>query len=310
MGRYWWGPTLTVLGLLLTACGPVSMATLPGEAQPGSFLGQFHHVSQIASTVPANGDLNPYGVTVVPESRGDLVAGDFLVSNFNDRGNVQGRGTTIVEISPRGQSRLFAQLSHLPPGESCPGGVGLTLALGVLPDGWVIVGSLPTTGHGNLPRRDPAGCLVILNDEGFPVETLTNQDLDGPWDLTVRSTPTSAIVFVSNALGPQIGDRVGAAAAELADVTGDANVIRLDLALRGTAPPKLVKTTVIGQGFPWAAEKAALDLAPTGLALNARGTLYVDDTDTNIVCAIREALTRSSAVAAAAAIISSGGALN
>ena len=302
---------LSVLGGLLAACGSGAASLPPAAAQSRSFLDQFHHVSQLASTVPANGDVNPYGVAVVPESLGDLVAGDALVTNFNDRQNVQGTGTTVVEVSRQGQSRLFAQLSQLPTGESCAGGVGLTVALGVLPGGWVIVGSLPTIDEGNLPRRDPAGCLLVLDDQGHPVETITNHDLDGPWDLTMRSTSTSATVFVSDALGTQ-ADRVvdGDLGAMAGATAGEADIVRLTLALRADAPPKLVNTTIVGKGFAWSAEKAALVLAPTGLTLDGHGTLYVDDTARNVVCAIPDALTRSRAIAANTAIISSSGALN
>ena len=52
--------------------------------------------------MPANGDVNPYGVAVVPRSTGDLRQGNVLVSNFNDTANVQGTGTTIVQVSPGG----------------------------------------------------------------------------------------------------------------------------------------------------------------------------------------------------------------
>src|SRR6516164_8941448 len=59
-----------------------------------------------ASTVPANGDVNPYGVAFVPNgfpSGGPLNPGDVAVSNFNNSNNSQGTGTTIVGISPTGQ---------------------------------------------------------------------------------------------------------------------------------------------------------------------------------------------------------------
>ena len=38
----------------------------------GAFVGPLHHVSTITSTVPGNGDVNPYGVAVVPASAGRL----------------------------------------------------------------------------------------------------------------------------------------------------------------------------------------------------------------------------------------------
>jgi hypothetical protein len=248
--------------------------------------------------------VNPYGVAVVPASGGRLTAGDILVSNFNDKANVQGTGTTIVQVSPAGKASVFASISKLPAGQACPGGVGLTTALGILPGGWVVVGSLPTTTGGALPGLDPAGCLIVLNDQGTAVETITNNDIVGPWDLTVKSSPTSAELFVSNALGGNTTTHDGV------PVTGNCTVVRLDLTLSSTSPPQLTSSAVIGTDFPWRANKAALVLAPTGLALGRNGTLYVDDTLTNTVSAIPQALTRTSMVTATGGTLSAGGALD
>ena len=300
------------LGLAATACSSTSTSSTPttpsatptSAAQPAtSFLGQINGESQIASTVPANGDVNPYGVAAVPASAW-LTQGDILVSNFNDKANVQGTGTTLVEVSPDGHATLFANISALPTGQACPGGIGLTTALAILPGGWVVVGSLPTTRGGALPGLNPAGCLIVLNDQGTVAETITNSNVVGPWDLTVKSDASSAELFVSNALGGNITTRDGV------PVTGNCTVVRLDLALSASAPPALTSTTVIGTKFPWAANKAALVLAPTGLAVAPNGTLYVDDTLTNSVSAIPQALTRTSSVTAAATTVSTGGALN
>ena len=300
------------LGLTATACSSsTSTTSAASAAKPSlsprpatSFLGQLHGLTQIASTVPANGDVNPYGVAVVPASGGLLTAGDILVSNFNDKANVQGTGTTIVQVSPAGKTSVFANISALPSGQACPGGIGLTTALGILPGGWVVVGSLPTTNGGALPGLDPAGCLIVLNDQGAVAETITNSDIVGPWDLAVKSSATSAELFVSNALGGNTSTHDGV------PVTGNCTVVRLDLALSAASPPKLTGSTVIGTGFPWSANKAALVLAPTGLALGGNGTLYVDDTLTNSVSAIPQALTRTSAITAASGTLSTGGALN
>ena len=299
------------LGLAAAACsststtGAASSAATPASSpQPAAFLGQLHGMTQIASTVPGNGDVNPYGVAVVPASAGRLTAGDILVSNFNDKANVQGTGTTIVQVTPGGKSSVFANIAALPGGQTCPGGIGLTTALGILSGGWVVVGSLPTSHGGVLPGLDPAGCLIVLNDRGAVAETITNPDLVGPWDLTVKSSATSAEVFVSNALGGNITTDDGV------PVTGNCTVVRLDLALNAGSPPKLTSSTVIGTHFPWRANKAALILAPTGLALGGDGTLYVDDTLTNSVSAIPQALTRTSAITAIQANLSAGGALH
>jgi sugar lactone lactonase YvrE len=304
------------LGLAATACSSASTsssasagsaspnATPTSSPQPAGFLGQLHGLTQVASTVPGNGDVNPYGIAVVRASGGRLTAGDILVSNFNDKANVQGTGNTIVQVSPAGQTSVFANVSALPADQSCPGGIGLTTALGILPGGWVVVGSLPTDNGGVLPGLDPAGCLLVLNDQGTVAETITNPDIVGPWDLTVRSSATSAEVFVSNALGGNTTTHDGV------PVTGNCTVVRLDLALSPGSPPKLTSSTVIGTDFPWRANKAALVLAPTGLALSGSGTLYVDDSLTNSVSAIPQALTRTGAITAVAGTLSTGGELN
>src|SRR6202008_4098147 len=54
------------------------------------------------NTVPANGDVNPYGVAFVPNGfprGGVLRGGDIIVSNFNNSANLQGTGTTIVRVN-------------------------------------------------------------------------------------------------------------------------------------------------------------------------------------------------------------------
>ena len=302
------------LGLVTTACSsssttstpttPATASAKPAAAAATPFLGQIHTGAKIASTVPAKGDVNPYGIAVVPTSAGKLTAGNILVSNFNDKANVQGTGTTIVQVSPAGQTTLFADVAKLPAGLACPGGVGLTTALGILPGGWVIVGSLPTTKSGALPGLNPAGCLIVLNDQGTVVQTITNKNIVGPWDMAVTSTATSAQVFISNALGGNTSTSHGT------PVTGNCTVVRLDLALNATSPPALTSATVIGSGYPWKADKTALVLAPTGLALGRNGTLYVADTQTNTISAIPQATTRTTAQAATAGLLSAGGALD
>src|SRR5271166_1366866 len=62
------------------------------------------------STVPSNGDVNPYGVAfaplTVPED-GVLQPGDILVSNFNNVGNLQGLGRTIIRVDRHGNVSTF-----------------------------------------------------------------------------------------------------------------------------------------------------------------------------------------------------------
>src|SRR5579863_3900665 len=88
-------------GFLGLAGAAASVAAAASQmSQAPSFLSHFSTVTNIASTVPANGNVNPYGIVVVPQSTGKLVAGDTLISNFNNSANLQGTGNTIVEVSP------------------------------------------------------------------------------------------------------------------------------------------------------------------------------------------------------------------
>jgi len=79
----------------------------PGLAQGNSILNSLQ--SFTASTIPPNGDLNPYGMAFVPAgfpSGGATVAGDVLVANFNNSGSPQGTRTTSVSLSPTGQQSV------------------------------------------------------------------------------------------------------------------------------------------------------------------------------------------------------------
>src|SRR5262245_12132676 len=97
---------LATVGLATTA----SAGVRPDAGS--SFLARFHHRTTVASTVPGNGDVNLYGVAVVRQSRGRLHAGSVLVSNFNNRKNLQGTGRTIVQVSPGGMVQVFARITR------------------------------------------------------------------------------------------------------------------------------------------------------------------------------------------------------
>ncbi len=85
--------------LLLTVVAGL-LFSLPAMAG-GPFLAGLSHITTVASTVPANGDVNPYGVAIVPVTMGALVKGSVLVSNFNNSSNLQGTGSTIVDQPQR-----------------------------------------------------------------------------------------------------------------------------------------------------------------------------------------------------------------
>ena len=246
----------------------------------GAFVGPLHHTSTIASTVPGNGDLNPYGVAVIPRSTGGEFRGNILVSNFNDKGNVQGTGTTIVEVTPSGKTWVFAQLGrHL---NGCPGGVGFTTALTVLRSGWVIVGSVPTRKG----RISGSGCLIVLDRNGSVRETFTAPDINGPWDMASLDLGGEAVLFVTNVLNGTV-----AANGKTVD---EGTVIRLNVTIPPFGLPFISFNTVIGSGFPETLNSAALVIGPTGAGLGANGVLYVADTLNNRIAGIPDAVFRGS----------------
>ena len=284
----------TLLGVLVTLLSVL--------AQAGSFSGS---VNRIASTVPANGDVNPYGIAIVPRSTGTLVRGHILISNFNNSANLQGTGITIMDIAPDGTVKVFAQIdgSKLP--GPCPGGIGLTTALVVLRSGWVIVGSLPTTDGTSATAK--AGCLLVLNNHGRVVETLSGSRqgaaINGPWDMTAFDGGEFAVLFVSNVLN-------GTVAAN-GNVVNRGTVIRIVLLLDedDEDKPRELFRTVVGSGFSERTDPAALVIGPTGLGLADDGTLYVADTLNNRIASISKALWRSNS-GGTGKTVSSGGGLN
>lgn len=277
----------SVAASAIVAAG-VAVAPVAQARSHHSFVGGFGKLTTIASTVPGNGDVNPYGVAVVGQSMGKLHRGNILVSNFNNSKNQQGTGTTIVEISPSHHRSLFAQISakHLP--GACPGGVGLTTALAILRSGWVVVGSLPTTVGD--PRSSKAGCLLVLDSRGRVVETFHGHGINGPWDMTALNSRSGAELFVTNVLN----GTVAANSKKLNTRVDKGTVLRLLVTIPRHGLPRLRAVTKIGSGFPEELDAGALVIGPTGVGLGRHGTLYVADTLNNGIAAIPHAVFRFS----------------
>lgn len=290
----------------ITLCGLLAMGSLlfanPAYAQ------QAHSstVSTISSTVPSNGDVNPYGIFRVPRSVGSLVRGNLLVSNFNNSANLQGTGTTIVQISPQGNFSLFAQIdpNNLP--GPCTGGVGLTTALVVLRSGWVIVGSLPTTD--GMPDTAQAGCLLVLDSNGNVVETITDPQINGPWDMAVfdgtgaQGGSSEAALFVTNVLNGTVAGG--------GQIVYGGTVLRINLSVTARQAPTVSSIAAIGSQFAERTDPAALVIGPTGLALSQNNkTLYVADSLNNRIAAIANPLTRTTSDFTGSTL-SIGGSLN
>jgi sugar lactone lactonase YvrE len=221
------------------------------------------------STVPADGDLNPYATAVVPSGfpkKGPLKPGDILVTNFNNSSNLQGTGSTLVNITPSGKQSVFYQGST---------GIGLTSALGVLKRGFVVVGNIPGTfdSNGNLLSVGN-GSLLILDRFGHVAATLTDPGMiAGPWGLAVNDQGSKAQLFITNVL--------------------NGTVTRVDLKVPMNGDKIVVRDMVqIGSGFPQRPDPAVFWLGPTGLSFNAKtDVLYVASTRANEIFAISGAAT-------------------
>lgn len=244
-----------------TEAGSLAFDKTHSAGEPGSIVPPPGSPTLSTSTVPASGDQNPYGVAFVPEGfapGGPLHANDVLVSNFNNGMNVQGTGSTIMQVKQSGAAAsVFFQGSP---------GLGLTTALGVLKSGFVFVGSVPTTdGTCNTIQR---GALLIVNRQGQLVTSLSEAKLlDGPWDLTLHETGDHAIVFVANVLS--------------------GTVTRLNVKTRPNGTVVVEGMTQIASGYSTACNMAAVVVGPTGLAYDPiRDVLYVASTADNEIFAI------------------------
>jgi hypothetical protein len=276
-----------ILGL--AALAGFATAAAAAEPQPG-FLETIHHHRTLTSTVPANGDLNPYAVVVAPVSVGAIHRNDVLIDNFNNISNLQGTGTTIIDYDPAAKKvALFARLPRQLAG--CPGGVGLTTAMAMLKSGWVIVGSAPSTDGTTKTKGD--GCLIVLDANGKFVSTIAGPNINGPWgNIAMIDKGRSATLFVSM-VGPLPGP-------DLKDQNGDpvtvrkAAVLRLELSIPEGKAPVVTSETLIADGLGAKADKDAFMIGPTGLVLAPDGaTLYVSDAVDNRILAIADATTRT-----------------
>jgi len=256
---------------MLSIAGIASLSLAAAHADDGE--GAFLPRLVVSSTIPANGDLNPYGVAFVPRNfpgGGSIAPGDVLISNFNNFNNLQGTGTTIVKLTPNG-----TVVPSVAAGSS--GGAvtfftsrlaGLDTALGVLQGGFVLVGNVPTT-DGTI-NTISQGSLQVINHHGKLVQVLNDGAfLDSPWDLAINDNGNQAQVFVSNVLS--------------------GTVSRLDLAV-GPSNVTVLHKTEIAVGYAHQPNAAALVLGPTGLAYDkTTDILYVASTADNQIFAVPNA---------------------
>jgi hypothetical protein len=232
----------------------------------------------ISSTIPANGDLNPYGLAFVPDGfapGGTIAPGDVLVANFNAKNNLQGTGRTIIKLTPNS-----AVAPAVPAGQKGNAVTffagkqpGLTLALGVLRGGFVIVGNVPTKDGTSNTISD--GKLQVADRNGKLVATLTDHAFfDSPWGLTVNDLGNTAQIFVANVLS--------------------GTVARLDVTVGGAKGITINNRVLIANNYTHRTDPAALVVGPTGLLYDpSADVLYVAATADNKIFAVPHAGTAS-----------------
>lgn len=244
------------LGLLVTGA-PVIAGSMSNRSMSGPF------VPAQGSTSPSNGDLNPYGLAVVPNGfpMGTLTPGQLLVSNFNNSladGSVQGEGSTIVTIDPNTGQQVGLFFQGTPP-------IGFTNALAIAKAGFVFAGSV-TTASAGAPAAN--GGLLVIDSSGKLVTTITT-GVNGPWGLAILDQGKTAMLFISNVL--------------------DGTVTRIQVSLNGTFSVVGTPTT-IATGYSFGPDTAGLVVGPAGLAYNQKkDTLYVASEDDNAIFAIADA---------------------
>lgn len=247
--------------LCRAACGAGLIALSSAFAWAGGNDAILPVSSVTASTVPANGDVNPYGIAFVPRgvpNWSTLKPGDVVVSNFNAASNAQGTGTTVVKLSPGQTPTTFFQGSNL----------GLTTALAVLRSGFVLVGNVPAPDGKTVV---PPGSLLVIGPQGNLVTQLSSSTLlDGPWDMTVIDRGQRVTAFVSNVL--------------------NGTVARIELVIGSDGVRMLQSSRIIASGYVNRTDPNALVVGPTGLAYDPNiDVLYVASTGDNAVFAIQNA---------------------
>ena len=260
------------------ACVVVASALSATFAMSATAFMAFRHapvtpilpVAVTASTVAANGDMNPIGVAFVPTrfpAGGTLGTGDLLISDSANKEGKEGLGVSLVRVRPTGQQSTFFQGT----------GVGLTAGLKVLRAGLVLVANLPRVDGTTATIQQ--GSLLVIDKNGSLVTSIADRNLlNGPCELTVLDKGQTALVFVSNVLS--------------------GTITRLALTVTQTATGRTVtgrtvtasNLTRIASGYVHRLDPRVGVIGPSGLAYDPRhDTLFVASPGDNAVFKVANA---------------------
>jgi hypothetical protein len=238
------------------------------------------------------GDSNPYGIQFVPQNfnndHGMLQTNDVLVSNYNNTtemdGNTvstQGLGTTITRIRPDGQTSLFFN-------STTAGVTGFTNALDIIPQGFILAGTVPTTdGTSNTVHGGP---VLIINGKGDEVGTIpvgdgTHPGIYGPWGSTVNVMKNDTVqYFVANCLAPVPGS----------PGSFQGTIVRYEISFNHKGMMEIGEPVQIASGYTAGPSAASIVIGPGGLAYDSKtDTLYVAGEGDDEIFAIDDASTTS-----------------
>jgi hypothetical protein len=191
---------------------PAMPASTP--AAPQAVLTQLSTVTTIGSTIdPTNGDQNPYGLAIAPATVGAITAGDLIVCNFNDSANVQGNGTSLVDLKPVAGSKPTHLIAD-PTLKGCS-----AIAMGATGNPWIAAWS--------------ANDNPIYIPSSNSIKNVTSSSFSGPWGQAFSATSGpygNGAFYESNA--------------------GNGSIVRIDLTSSGFAFDTIVTGLSFNGGAP------------------------------------------------------------
>jgi hypothetical protein len=225
----------------------------------------------IASTIdPVTGDINPYGVAIVPVTSGKLVAGDVLVSDFASFAGTPGAGSSIVQINP-----LTGQVSDFAHGGALTGPDSIAFN----PKGIVWAGDFGPASGGTFSGADAnvavvaaAGSVVAT----FDAATTGKPVFNSVWGQAFGANPAGKVSFYWTNAG---------------ESRYSGQVWRLDPNPSGAGNGQPLNATyTLLSTLPAGGTTAATAAGPQGMVYDeATGTLYVADDADNAIYAIPHA---------------------
>jgi hypothetical protein len=172
--------------LTCSGAGGMKTATSPTITVNPSTLSALakSKMTTIGSTVPMNGDGNPYGLAIAPVTAGLMTAGDLVVCNFNNAANTQGAGTTIVGLHPT-------------PGAN-PGGKPYSIAQDMKLNGCNSVAMLPDDSIAAAAFN--SGMDVLVSPSGQVNTPFASDSFGSPWGevYVAANGGKPAAMYVSN----------------------------------------------------------------------------------------------------------------